>query len=125
MAKLANHRHELFAQALAKGMNQTAAYEEAGYKRDETAASRLSRNVKVRERLTELQERGAVRAEITVADLVAELEEARRIALSAATPQSGAAVAASLGKGKLLGLIVEKSEAKVTLSHEDALDALR
>jgi len=125
MPALTNARHERFAQEIAKGQNQTEAYERAGYKRDETAASRLSRNVKVQTRVSELLERGAIRAEITVADLVTELEAARKAALGAETPQSSAAVAATMGKAKLLGLVIDKTEGKLTVSHEDALAALR
>ena len=41
---------------------------------------------------------------MTVDSIVAELEEARQMALKAATPQTSAAVAASMGKAKLYGL---------------------
>ena len=36
-------------------------------------------------------------------DLILELEEARKAALKAETPQSSAAVAATMGKAKMLG----------------------
>jgi hypothetical protein len=48
------------------------------------------------------------RHQITVDDLVAELEEARAMATKIENPS--AMVSASLGKGKLLGLVVEKRE---------------
>lgn len=124
MPTLNNIRHERFAQELAKGKGQTEAYVAAGYKENRSAASRLAEDVNVCERVRELQERGAIRVELTVADIIRELEEARISALTAATPQAGSAVTASLGKAKLLGLIVDKSEAKVTLSQEDALAEL-
>lgn len=44
------------------------------------------------------------RHKITVDDLLKELEEARQIALNAETPQSAAAVSATMGKAKLLGM---------------------
>ena len=44
------------------------------------------------------------RHEITVDTLLAELEEARKAALCAETPQTSAAVSATMGKAKLLGL---------------------
>lgn len=47
---------------------------------------------------------------VTVDDVIAELEQARQKALNAPTPQSGAAVSASMGKAKILGLIVDKAE---------------
>jgi hypothetical protein len=58
--------------------------------------------------VTELQQRGAVRAEITIADLVKELEEARQAAASAEIVQSSSMVSATMGKAKLLGLVVDK-----------------
>ena len=49
---------------------------------------------------------------MTVGDLLKELEEARQAALGAENPQSSAAVAATMGKAKILGLdkqIVEQT----------------
>lgn len=54
--------------------------------------------------------------EITVDDLVRELEQNRQAALTAPVAQSSAAVAATMGKAKLLGLIVDKSENKTELN---------
>ncbi len=51
------------------------------------------------------------RHEITVDDLVAELEEARKLAFE--TDKAAAAVQATMGKAKLLGLVVEKQETNV------------
>lgn len=64
---LTNARHERFAQELAKGESQSAAYVVAGYKPDDGAASRLSGNVKVRARVTELQARAAEKAVVDAA----------------------------------------------------------
>ena len=41
-----------------------------------------------------------------------ELEQARAAALAAPTPQSSAAVSATMGKAKMLGLLVDKAEIK-------------
>lgn len=52
------------------------------------------------------------RSHLTVESLLAELEEARQAAMTADTPQSSAAVSATMGKAKLLGLdkqIIEHS----------------
>lgn len=127
MPALENPRHERFAQELAKGKTQAEAYQIAGYAPSEPNASRLTSNEKVQARVAEIQERGAIRAEVTVSTLLEELEAARIAALAAATPQSSAAVAASLGKAKLLGLITDKSEAKHehTVSYADRLRAIR
>ena len=49
---------------------------------------------------------------VTVGDLLQELEQARAAALAAPTPQSSAAVSATMGKAKMLGLLVDKAEIK-------------
>ncbi len=61
MPVLSNPRHERFAQELAKGATQIAAYENAGYKPDGGAACNLSRNIKVSQRVAELQTLSAAR----------------------------------------------------------------
>lgn len=108
MPALANPKHERFAQELAKGKSQADAYAEAGYKPSEPNASRLTRNDKVAARVAELQERGAIRAEVTVATIIAELEEAREVAKQGLQP--GPMVAASMGKAKVAGLLIERTE---------------
>lgn len=67
-------------------------------------------NSKVAVRVKELMSAAVKRNEITVDDLVRELEEARAAAFAAQTPQTGAAVSATMGKAKLLGFLIEKSE---------------
>lgn len=108
MPVLKNPKHERFAQELAKGANQTEAYELAGYKPDRGAAARLSANVNVQNRLAELLERGARRAEVTIEQIAIQLDEDRALARKVKSP--AAAVSASLGKAKLYGLIREKHE---------------
>jgi phage terminase small subunit len=111
MPPLENPRRECFAQELAKGQSQTGAYLAAGYKGAKsptTAASRLLTNVKVVARVKELQQRGAERAEVTVASLCADLDEDR--ALARKLGQSSAAVAATMAKAKLLGLVIDRKE---------------
>jgi phage terminase small subunit len=76
----------------------------------EQQASRLLRNVKVKSALVELQKQAQERNEITVDDIIRELDENRNIALSALTPQAAAATAATIAKAKMLGLMVEKTE---------------
>jgi phage terminase small subunit len=111
MPPLDNPRWERFAQELAKGQSQTGAYLTAGYKGAKsptTAASRLLTNVKVAARVKELQQRGAERAEVTVASLIADLDEDRKLARGAG--QASAAVAATMAKAKLLGLVIDRKE---------------
>jgi phage terminase small subunit len=121
---LKNAKHERFAQELAKGKSQAEAYVAAGYKPSRSAATRLAADVNICERLAAIQERGAVRAELTLADIIDELEEARQVALTAATPQSGSAVAATMGKAKLLGLVVDKAEVEQKVEVTDARERL-
>jgi phage terminase small subunit len=107
MPALTNARHERFAQELAKGKTQEQAFIDAGGKADNarSQSSRLmSTNVNIQVRVADLQERGAVKVELTIADIIAELEVARIAALGAETVQASAAVNASKAKAELLGL---------------------
>lgn len=108
MPVLSNPKHERFVQELAKGKSQTEAYEAAGYKPDRGAASRLSTNVSVQARLTELQERRAVKAEITVDSLKDMFLEDRKLARELG--QSAAAVSAVDKLARLYGHMIEKKE---------------
>lgn len=67
-------------------------------------AKELIDNGNVAARIAELKQRAAVKHDVTVATLLRELEEARTIALSCETPQTSAAVSATMGKAKLCGL---------------------
>lgn len=117
MPALENPKHERFAQELAKGKTQAEAYKEAGYIGDETAACRLSRNVKVTGRVAEIQERAAVRAEITVASIT---ERLMRLADKGESLNEAAgfsvARAAAMDAAKLNGLVVDKSDIKQDLN---------
>lgn len=104
-------QREAFARAIAKGGTQADAYRDAfpGSKKwkDNSvhiAASRLLADAKVALRVDELRSKAANKVVLTVESLIAELEEARAAALTAGpSPQSSAAVAATMGKAKLLG----------------------
>lgn len=110
-------RQERFCLALAEGLPQSRAYVEAGYtargNAAEAAAARLFRNVQVQSRVAELQAAAARRSEITVDDLVAELDA--MIELARATKNPSAGVTAIMGKAKLLGLVVDRAEVATTL----------
>ena len=71
----------------------------------------LLQQVKITARLDELRAEHKKRHEITVDTLVSELEEARKLAFE--TDKASAAVQATMGKAKLLGLVVEKQETNV------------
>lgn len=110
-------KQEAFAVACATGLDDcglpisaSEAYRRAYGPKNATSksitekASQLSAMVNIKSRILELREAVAAKAVITVNDLIEELEQARSAALTAETPQSSAAVAATMGKAKLLGM---------------------
>lgn len=109
-------KQENFAQKYVELGNASEAYRQsydAGNMADKTiweAACRVLADSKVSARVFRLQEAAAAKHEITVDDLVKELEEARDLAIE--TKQSSSMVSATLGKGKLLGF--DKSRLEVT-----------
>lgn len=73
-------------------------------------ASELLAHGNVAVRVAELQAAHVERHEITVDDILRELEEARALAAGGEKPQPAAMVAASMGKAKLLGMLTDKAE---------------
>jgi phage terminase small subunit len=123
MPALTNAKHERFAQALAKGDTSDGAYVSAGFSANRGNAARLNANESVRKRVAELQEKAAEKVETTIADIVAQLDEDRTFAIKCEAP--AAAIAATMGKAKVLGLIVDKSKIDVNtvaiiVTSEDA-----
>ena len=110
-------KQERFCQVYIETGNASEAYRQAynaAKMKPETVnrtAKQLLDNRKIAARLDELREEHAKRHEITVDDLVAELEEARKLAFE--TDKAAAAVSATMGKAKLLGLVVEKQETNI------------
>ncbi|PYY72189.1 terminase small subunit [Pseudomonas jessenii] len=80
----------------------------------------LFQRPQVQERLAELRDAVMDRHQITVDTLLAELEEARKAALAAETPQTSAAVSATMGKAKLLGL--DKKIVEITGKNGGAIE---
>ncbi|MGP2822157.1 terminase small subunit [Serratia ureilytica] len=103
-------KQEAFCQAYIETGNASEAYRSSyaaeNMKPDaiHVQASKLLDNPKIALRVAELRSEIKERHSVTVDSLLAELEEARQAALTAETPQSSAAVAATLGKAKLTGL---------------------
>lgn len=112
MPVLTNARYERFAQNLATGMPQHEAYTKAGFllkpAGHRTDASKLAHKPEISDRVRELLERQAKRLDVTIDTLVAELDLMFKLAL--ATKQPSAGVGATMGKAKLLGLVVDKAE---------------
>src|SRR5690348_724995 len=118
MPALTNHRHEAFAQALARGTSAAAAYVEAGYKANAGNACTLKSQQSISKRVTELQEEqlaihkqataeAAANAKVTIESLIAEAEAARVKAMSE-KGGAAAAVTALTAKAKLAGMWREK-----------------
>lgn len=109
-------KQEAFCFAYVETGNASEAYRvvyEAQNMKPETVnrkAKELLDHPKVSAKIDELRADAAKRNEVTVDDLVIELENARKVALSLPTPQVSAAVTATMGKAKLLGLIADKTE---------------
>ncbi|MCD9096183.1 terminase small subunit [Luteimonas fraxinea] len=91
-----------------KDQNATQAAIRAGYSKGtaKQQGSRLLTNADVKRAVNSGQKRVAKKAEITVESLAKELEQARKLALKEG--QASAMVAATMGKGKLAGLLVER-----------------
>jgi len=113
-------KQEAFAQAYVETGNASEAYRRS-YSTANFKAESINVNAcktlalaNVSQRVEELRAQLAERNAVTVDTLIAELDEARVVALGAMIPQSSAAVSASLGKAKLLGLLTDKIDAKVT-----------
>ena len=117
-------KQEAFCQAYVEnGGNASDAYRTAygaeKYKPESlwSKASVMLATEKVRQRVDELKAAHRERHMITVDSLVAELEEARQAALNAETPQSSAAVSATMGKAKLAGLDKQVVEMTGAIQH--------
>jgi phage terminase small subunit len=85
-------------------------------------ASRLLNNPKITLRIDELGERQLKRHDTTIDSLTKELDELRQRALKEG--QISAGVSAVMGKAKLHGLIRDKSEVNLNVTHEEALAQL-
>ena len=105
-----NSRQERFCGHVVAGKPAGQAYALSGYtsKSPDQEASNLVRIPKIARRIEQLRAKAAKRSEISVDTIVAELEAARVGATAA--QQYSAAVAASVSKARLLGLIVDKAE---------------
>lgn len=104
-------KQEAFCLAYMETGNASEAYRQAynaSKMKPETVnrkAKELLDHGKISARIGGLQSEAAKRNEVTVDSLLAELEEARQAALNAGpSAQSSAAVAATMGKAKLMGL---------------------
>lgn len=103
-------KQEAFCIAYIETGNASEAYRRA-YDAEKMTMASVNRsakdvidNPKIASRIAELRAPMIKKAQLTVEDLLRELEEARTVAMTCETPQSSAAIAATMGKAKLLGL---------------------
>lgn len=106
-------KQEKFAQLYVELGNASEAYRQAynSTAKPESVhvrASELLSDSKVSVRVEEIREATRANHNITLSDILKELEEARKLAHETGTPS--AAVAASMGKAKLLGFDRDKKE---------------
>lgn len=111
-------KQEKFCQGVAKGLTYSDAYREA-YDAENMKAETINRvatdlmkDPKITARVEQLKQRALKRYDLTVDDIISELEEAREIAKE--TKTSAAMVSASMGKAKLLGLVTDNISARIT-----------
>ena len=111
-------KQEKFCQVYIETGNASEAYRQAyntEKMKPESVNSKgyqLLQQVQITARLDELRAEHKTRHEITVDTLVAELEEARKLAFE--TDKAAAAVSATMGKATLLGLVLDKQETAIT-----------
>ena len=124
-------KQEAFARAYVETGNASEAYRRAynaeNMKQESIAvrACQLLAHCKVSVMVQQLKDQAAERHAVTVDSLVNELEEARIAALTAESPQSAAAVSATMGKAKLMGLdkqILDLKSSDGSMTPRAALD---
>lgn len=107
-----------FVQAYIETQNASEAYRLA-YNSNAAAhiihrkAYELLKHPEVKKELETLKAETRERNKVTIDSILIELEQARTLALEADNPQCSAAIAASMSKAKLLGLVVVKQEHKI------------
>ena len=104
-------KQEKFCMVYIETGNASEAYRQA-YNAENMKEATINRNAKmmiddnkISTRIKELKSGHTKRHELTIDDLVKQLEEARQVALALENPQCSAAISATMGTAKLLGLI--------------------
>lgn len=122
-------KQEAFCRAYIETGNASEAYRRAydvgENTKDATVwrkAKELIDNGKVTARVETLREHHRERHNVTVSSITEELDELRRLAMF--NNQASAGVSAVMGKAKLHGLIKDKSEVNLNVTHEEALAQL-
>ena len=117
-------KQERFCMVYVETGNASEAYRQA-YNCENMKEATINRNAKmmiddnkISTRIKELKSGHVKRHELTIDDLVKQLEEARQVALALENPQCSAAISATMGTAKLLGLVVDKTDIKLTNAKE-------
>ena len=117
-------KQEKFCMVYIETGNASEAYRQA-YNCENMKEATINRNAKmmiddnkISTRIKELKSGHVKRHELTIDDLVKQLEEARQVALALENPQCSAAISATMGTAKLLGLVVDKTDIKLTNAKE-------
>ena len=114
MPTLENPRRELFAQALARGKTQAAAYAEAGYAGGKDGASKLAQQPSVKARVAELLQRtapgGPVNIALVVDDLLRVARKSEALATSAGLTCARAALVAAVKMSAQIPNVVAPDE---------------
>lgn len=120
-------KQEKFCLAYHASGNASGAYREA-YECDNMLEATINNNAymlkndsDVKARLEELLEEDRKRNAVTIDSITKELEDARKKAMKEGKGAS-AAVSASLGKAKLHGLLIDKSESNSTTTIRNITD---
>jgi phage terminase small subunit len=126
---LENNKHEQFCQVWIETGNKSEAYRTSHPNslkwKDETVHNKaymLSKRGEVLARFEQLQSDALKGHNITIASLIAELEVARQAALTTETPQSSAAITATMSKAKLVGLDKYVVEVNTNSKARSSLD---
>ena len=126
---LENTKHEKFCQIWHETGNKSEAYRASHPSslkwKDETVHNKayaLSKRGEVLARYNQLQEQALKDHGVTIQSLLKELDEARAMAMTTETPQTSAAISATMNKAKLVGLDVHKSEQTIKVEAVDDFD---
>src|SRR5262245_51691762 len=121
MPALRHPRREAFALARAEGKGLTESYAEAGYRAHAGNAYRLSRNEQICRRVLEIQTQSVQRTVTTIEDMIAHIDEDRRFARERCP--SAPALAAEMGKAKLLGFLAEQPAVELNFNYSTMTEA--
>jgi len=115
MGVLQNSKRERFCQLRLEGKTLEQAYVGAGYQPDKGAASRMAKKPDIIQRMQELHVRALGKVDVTIESICEQLDADRALAYKQKNPS--AAVAATMAKAKLFGLITEKQTVQVTHNY--------